>query len=282
MSRAVWNVPVHLPQVGAGNRWTEVASERSVIHSSQKRLCFQKQLLGKQIGLGKTLMSIVFYLSHLKDQGANLHASLRLSRKCMSGIYETVLNRKKNTLPCLRCEDSLPSEWGDFCCCPLSAPVLVSSVWKLSSKEPIEANYTAGVLTTLVFVSGSSSELRALEQTDLISKLLINTTLQTDEESNMHLPWIPAASPGILGDNALSSPCSEQIFPEHKKERTLSFCFISWDKKDSARESDWDAEEWHQKPAGLCPWPALQEMTCWEWGEPAMTGSKTRAQRNTL
>lgn len=27
MSRAVWNVPVHLPQVGAGNRWTKVASE---------------------------------------------------------------------------------------------------------------------------------------------------------------------------------------------------------------------------------------------------------------
>ncbi|KAI4553149.1 hypothetical protein MJT46_016443 [Ovis ammon polii x Ovis aries] len=25
------------------------------------------------------------------------------------------------------------------------------------------------------------------------------------------------------------------------------------DKKDSASESDWDAEEWHQKPAGLCP-----------------------------
>lgn len=97
MSWAVWNVPAHLSQVGAGNRWTKVASEGSVSHSSQKRLCFQKQLLGKQIGLGKTLMSIVFYLSHLKDQGANLHASLRLSRKCMSGIYETVLNRKRKT-----------------------------------------------------------------------------------------------------------------------------------------------------------------------------------------
>lgn len=73
----------------------------------------------------------------------------------------------------------------------------------------MEANYTAGVLTTLVFVSGSSSELRALEQTDLISKLLINTTLQTDGESNRHLPWIQAASPGTLGYNALSSPCSD-------------------------------------------------------------------------
>lgn len=117
----------------------------------------------------------------------------------------------------------------------------------------MEANYMAGVLTTLVFVSGSSSELRALEQTDLISKLLINTTLQTDRKSNMHLPWLQAASPGTLGDNALSSPCSEQIFPEHRRELTLSFCFISRDKKDSASESDWDAEKWHQKPAGLCP-----------------------------
>ena len=75
-------------------------------------------------------MSIVFYLSHLKDQGADLHASLSLSRKCMSGIYEAVLNRKreKNTLLSLRREDSRPSERGDFCCPPLPAPVLVSCV----------------------------------------------------------------------------------------------------------------------------------------------------------
>lgn len=83
----------------------------------------------------------------------------------------------------------------------------------------MKANYMAGVLTTLVYVSGSSSELRALEQLT-VSKHLINTTLQTEGESDTQFPRIQAASPGALRKDALSSPCSEQIFPEHKEELT--------------------------------------------------------------
>lgn len=230
----------------------------------------------------RPLMSIVFYLSHLKDQGADLHASLSLSRKCMSGIYEAVLNRKreKNTLLSLRREDSRPSERGDFCCPPLPAPVLVSCVWKLPSKEPMEANHTAGVLTTLVFVSGSSSELRALEQTDLISKLLINTTLQTDGESNMHLPWIQAASPGTLGDNALSSPCSDLSRTQRRADPILLLYLPG---QEGLSQREWlGCRRMASEACRAMPLTCAAGGDCWERGEPAMTGSKTRAQRNTL
>lgn len=68
MSWTVWNMLAHLPKVDTGKRWTKVAIEWSVTHSSQQRLCTEKHLLGKQISLGKASMSIVFFLSYWKDK----------------------------------------------------------------------------------------------------------------------------------------------------------------------------------------------------------------------